>query len=160
MPLTVATDDPTARRIWPITAMLFTVAVVVMLVNGYGAAIQSTAFFGVTPSRDDYISAGMACLTTLPVFAALIWCGWQRGSRAGLVLIAGPGAVMVVVGLHLLGMVGASKDPEPGRAPRLADLFGDLTLLNWGAVVVLVAIAATTHLLRLRTRRTKKAFVA
>jgi len=63
------------------------------------------------------------------------------------------------VGLHLLGMVGASKDPEPSRAPRLADLFGDLTLLNWGAVVVLVAIAATTHLLRLRTRRTKKAFV-
>jgi len=36
------------------------------------------------------------------------------------------------------------------------DLFGDLTLLNWAAVVVFVAVAVATHLQRRRARRTQE----
>jgi hypothetical protein len=63
---TVANDASGTRRTWPTTAMLVTVAILLMLVNGFGAGIQAASFFGESPSRDDYISAGMACLTSLP----------------------------------------------------------------------------------------------
>ena len=152
----VAADPPHPnRRIWPTTAMLVTVASLLMLVDGFVASIQAASFFGDTPSRDHYISAGMACLTALPAFAAMTWCGWQRGSRHGLWLIGVPAALMALAGLNLLTTTGDSRDPHPSRTPSLADLFGDLTLLNWGAVVVSAGVAVATHLVRRRARHTE-----
>jgi hypothetical protein len=153
---TVSTGSaPAIRRTWPTTAMLVIVASVLMLIQGFGAGIEVASFFGDSPSRDNYISAGMACVTTLPVFAAMIWCGWQRGSRRGLWLIGGPAAVMTLAGLNLLATTGDSRDPHPSRTPGPEDLFRDWTLLNWWALVVFVGCAVATHLLRRRARHTE-----
>jgi len=116
----------------------------------------SSMFFPGTPDGGDFIPAAMACLTTLPAFAAMIWCGWQRGSRLGLLLISGPASLMTLVGLNLLDTPAVTlRSPQPRRALSLVDLFGDLTLLNWAAVVVFVAVAVATHLQRRRARRTQ-----
>jgi hypothetical protein len=157
---TGANDASETRRTWPTTAMLVAVAILLMLVNGFGAGIQAASFFGESASRDDYISAGMECLTTLPAFAGLIWCGWQRGCRVGLWLVAVPAMVMVLAGLNLLATTGGSRDPDPSRAPGPGDLFGVLTLFNWGATVVFVGAAAATHLLRRRGGHTEKGSAA
>ena len=44
-------------------------------------------FFPDMSGDADYISADMACLTTLPAFATMIWCGWQRGLPARALVI-------------------------------------------------------------------------
>lgn len=75
-----------------------------------------------------YIASGMTCLTALAAFAAMIWFGWQRGSRDGLVLIGVPAALMAYAGLHQLGTYA-----NLSRAANLADLFGDTTWLSWCA---------------------------
>ena len=160
MPPTVAADASVTRRTWPTTAILVTVAVLLMLVQGFGAGIEVASFFGDSASRDNYISAGLACATILPVFAAMIWCGWQRGSRRGLWLIGGPAAVMALAGLNLLATTGDSRDPNPSRTPSLSDLFAGPTWLNWGAFVVFAGAAVATHLLRRRTRHTEKGSAA
>jgi len=153
MSLPVAGDASATRRAWPVTAALTIVAILVMVFTWFSAGITMSPFFGQLASRDDYISGAMAYLTTLPVFAGMIWCGWQRGSRAGLVLIALAGVTMASVGLQLLAKIGPSFDVDRNRTPNVADAFGDLTRLNWAAVVVLVAIAVTTEWLRPRARR-------
>lgn len=165
MPPTVAAEAaPVTRRIWPTTALLVLLAGLLMVYQLLAGALMvyveflgslTDAFFPDAPLRADYISAAMACLTTVPVFVAMIWCGWQRGSRLGLLLISGPAAVMTLVGLNLLDTPAVTpRGPEPRRALSLADLFGDLTLLNWAAVVVFAVVAVATHLLRQRARRT------
>jgi hypothetical protein len=117
----------------------------------------SSVFFPDTPDGGDFIPAAMACLTTLPAFAAIVWCGWQRGSRAGTVVrqqasrpddagLAQPAGHPPVT----------LRSPQPRRALSLVDLFGDLTHLNWAAVVVFVAVAVATHLQRRRARRTQE----
>lgn len=146
---------PVTRRIWPITAMLVLVAAVLMLRQWFLAVIMTAPFFGDTPSRGNYILSAMACLTTLPAFAAMIWCGRQRGCQRGLWLIGGAALLMGWVGLNLLGTAGDARDPDPGRWPNLADLFGDSTWLSWVATVVFVAVAVTTRQLRRRTRHTE-----
>ena len=86
-----ASDPPhPATRIWPLTALLVTLALLLMLADGFGAAIQVAPSFGEMADRDDYVASGMTCLTALPAFAAMIWFGWQRGSRDGLILIGVP----------------------------------------------------------------------
>lgn len=155
-PIVAADPPPLDRRIWPTTALLVILAFLLTLYQGFGVAITTAPFFGDTPSRDDYISAGTAALTTLPAFAAMIWCGWQRGSRPGLWLIAAPAALMVLVGLNLLATEGDSRDPHPTRALSLADLFTAMTWLNWGTTILFVAIAVAGHLLRRRVRHTGK----
>jgi hypothetical protein len=124
-----ASNTPrTAARIWPVTALLTTLALLLMLVDGFNAAIKVASFFGQTAVRDEYIASGMACLTALSAFAAMIWFGWQRGSRGGLMMIGVPAALMAYLGLQLLGTVsGSSRDPDPSRPADLAGLFGDLT---------------------------------
>jgi len=134
--------------------MLVVVAILLMLIQGFVAAITTAPFFGDTPSRDEYISAAMTCVTTLPVFAAMIWCGWQRGSRRGLWLIGVPAAVMALAGLNLLATTGDARDPNPSRTPGLADLFGGSATLNWIIAAVFVGVAMATHLLRRRARHT------
>jgi len=80
-------------RIRPITAMLVVIAFVLMLMSAFIAGIEVASFFGAQASRDSYIEAGMTCVTTLPVFAAMVWCGRLRGSGHGLWLIGLPAAV-------------------------------------------------------------------
>lgn len=156
VPPTFSATAHLTRRTWPITVMLVTVALALMLVSGFAAAVQTTPFIGDTPSRDDYISARMACLASLPAFAGMIWFGWQRGSRVGLGLITVPAAVMVVVGLSLLATTGHSRDPDPTRVPSPMDLVGELTVVGWGATVVFLGGAVATHLLRRRARHTER----
>jgi hypothetical protein len=157
-----ASNTPrTAARTWPVTALLTALALLLMLVNGFNAAIQVTPFFGQTAVRDDYIASGMACLSALPAFAAMIWFGWQRGSRAGLMLIGVPAALMAYLGLHQLGTVsGSSQDPNPSRTADLADLFGDLTWLSWCAVALFSMGAIATHQQRRRARHTESGLAA
>ncbi len=157
----VAADPPHPnRRVWPTTALLVILAVLLTLYQGFGVAITTAPFFGDQPSRDSYILAGMAALTTLPVFAAMAWCGWQRGSRLGLWLIGAPAALLVLSGLSLLGTNGDSRDPHPTRALSQADLFGDMTWLNWGTSLLFAGVAVATHLQRRRARHTELALPA
>jgi hypothetical protein len=148
----VATDAAGAKpRTWPITATLVVVAFLLFPFQLLVAGGEVSRLFGDIPSRDRYISAGMRCLTTVPVFAAMIWCGWQRGPRRGLWVIGAPAALMALSGLKLLATTGDPGDPHPSRTPGLVDLFGESTRLSWGAFVVLVGCAVTTYLLRRRT---------
>jgi hypothetical protein len=137
--------------------MLVTVAVLLMLVDGFNAAMQVSPFFGQSAVRDDYIASGMACLTALPVFAAMIWFGWLRGSRDGLLLIGGPASLMVFLGLHQLATTsGSSGDPNPDRTADLADLLSSTTSLNWLAFMVFSLCALATHQHRWQLRHTVK----
>jgi len=68
-------------------------------------------------------------------------------------LIAVPALVMVLAGVNLLATAGDSRDPNPDRAPGLADMFGDLTWLNWGTTVAFAAVAVATYILRRRAGR-------
>ena len=158
MPTTVA-GAPTTRT-WRSTAALVTLAVLLMLIQGLGALFAGATFMGSRPTYDDYVSAAMACLTTLPAFAALIWWGWQRGSRLGIWLIAGPATVMLLVGLDLLATTRSSHGTFTTRSPNLGDLSSGGSLLNWWAVVVFVACAAATQLRRRRARHTENASAA
>jgi len=167
MPPTVATEAASAtRRVWPTTALLVLLAIVLMVYQLLAGTFLvylgfllplSSVFFPDTPDGGDFVPAAMACLTTVPAFAAMIWCGWQRGSRLGLLFVGGPAALMTLVGLNLLDTPPVTlRSPQPRRALSLVDLFGDLTLLNWAAVVVFVAIGVATHLKWRRARRTQE----
>jgi len=156
---------PPTRRIWPITVTLVVLAllltayqlliVAITVVMGWTLPLV-TSFFPDTASQGDYVPTAMACLTTLPAFAAMIWCGWQRGSRLGLLLIGVPAALMVLVGLNLLNNPPVPYlDPQPRRALTFADPFIDLALVNWIVVVPLTGLAVATHLLRRRIRHTE-----
>jgi len=140
--------------------MLVIVAGLLMLYQGFGAAITVAPFFGDTPSRDNYISAAVACLTTLPAFASMIWWGVQRGSRLGLWLICAPAALMVVAGVNFLGTRGDSRDPNPTRSVSALDFFGQLTWLNWGTTVLFAGAAVVTHLVRRQPRHTERGSAA
>lgn len=96
------------RRTWPTTSLLVSVTAALMFVDGSLALVGSGPFFGVTPDRDDHISAAMACLTALPAFAAMAWYGGQRGSWVGLWLLGGCAAVMTLAGLALIEKPGTS----------------------------------------------------
>jgi len=160
--MTPASNAPrTAVRIWPVTALMVTLALLLMLVDEFNAAMQVAPFFGETAVRDDYIASGMTCLSALPAFAAMIWFGWQRGSRDGLMLIVVPAALMAYLGLHQLGTVsGSSRDPNPSRTADLTDLLGDPTWLNWCAVTLFSLGAIATHQQRRRARRTTRGSAA
>ncbi|MEO8518409.1 MAG: hypothetical protein ABI438_04460, partial [Dermatophilaceae bacterium] len=146
---TVTTEAASAtRRVWPTTAMLVISAFVLMLMSTFIAGIEVAPFFGDYPSRDSYIEAGMTCVTTLPVFAAMVWCGRQRGSRHGLWLIGVAAGLMAYSGLNLLLTTGGPNHPHPNLAPDVTDLFSGSTVFNWAAFVVFVAVAVATHLQR------------
>jgi hypothetical protein len=172
----VTSAAPVTRRVWPITTLVVIVAFLLMAYQLFVCAIMavgsmsSELFQGLvsnvgttsdSPFENGYITAGMACLTSLPAFAALIWCGWQRGSRFGLLLIGVPAWVMGVVGFLALDTArGTNVAPEARRLPYIADLFDDLTLVNWAVVVLFGGFAVVTHLLRRRPRPTQKASAA
>jgi len=166
MPPTVATEAASATRlVWPTTPLLVLLACLLMVYQLLAGAFMvylgfllplSSVFFPDTPDGGDFIPAAMACLTTLPAFAAMVWCGWQRGSRLGLLLISGPAALMTLVGLNLLNTPAlTSVDHQRRRALSFADLFVDVTLVNWVVVMLFAGVAVATHLLRRRARRTE-----
>ena len=159
-----ATDTAArTRRGWPVTGKLLVVLVVIVVFVVFllfpfqllVAGGEVSRLFGDIPSRDRYISAAMRCLTTLPAFAAMIWCGWQGGSRRALWLIGGPAALMALSGFNLLATGSYSSDPHPDRVPGLADVFGGSTWINWVAFVPFVGWALATHLRRRRARATE-----
>jgi hypothetical protein len=156
-PTSLTSAPPSKARIWPITAMLVTVAVLLMLVDGFNAAMQVAPFFGQSAARDDYIGSGMTCLSALPVFVAMIWFGWQRGSRGGLLLIGGPAALMAYLGLYQLATSpGRSTGTDLPRTPDLTDLLSGTTSLNWLAFLVFSLGALATHQRRWQLRHTVK----
>ena len=68
---------------------------------------------------------------------------------------------MTYLGLHQLGTAsGSSRDPHPDRTADLADLFGQLTSLNWGAFIVFSLCALATHQRRWQLRHTVKGSAA
>ena len=148
------------RHIWPTTATLVFLACLLMLIQGFGAVMEVSSFLGSTPSRDNYISAASACLTTLPAFAALIWWGWLNGSRVGIWLIGGPAVVMVMKGLNLLATTADSHGPISRRDPNLEDLTSDWSLFSWGEAAVFGLCALATHLQRRRARHSELALPA
>jgi len=174
LPQTTPTASAT-HRIWPITTFVVLVAYLlaayqlfVCALLAFGGFLFGFSSLGSSSGRtssslleNGYISAGLACLTTLPVFAALIWCGWQRGSRYGLLLIGGPAAVMAVVGfLALHTAAGTTVAPQARRLPNVADLFDDLTLVNWVVLLIFGGFAVATHLLRRLARHTQQGSAA
>ena len=176
MGLTQTTSAASAtHRIWPITTLVVLVAYLlaayqlficaVLAMTGVMSAFPSFASnLGRTSDSlldNGYIAAGMACLTTLPAFAAMIWCGWQRGSRYGLLLIGGPALAMAFVGfLALHTAAGPTVAPQARRLPDVADLFDDLTLVNWAVLLIFGGFAVATHLLRRLARHTQQASAA
>jgi len=159
MPLAASTSTPASKAgIWPVTAMLVTVAVLLMLVDGFNAMMRVAPFFGESAVRDDYIASGMTCVTALPAFVAMTWFGWQRGSRGGLLLIGGPAALMAYVGLVQLATTpGSPAVTDLPRTPDLADLLSGTTSLNWVAFLVFLLSALATSQRRWQLRRTAKA---
>jgi hypothetical protein len=169
---TVAADAPASvtPRIWPITTalvvsalllMAYQLAVCVLYVYVDFLGGLMAAFDPKTPLNEDHIPAGMACLTTLPAFAAMIWCGWQRGSRRGLLLFGVPAAVMALVGLNLLNTPSVNAGhSQPVRALSIADPFADPTGVNWVVAALFVGCAVVTLLLRQRARHTESGSAA
>jgi hypothetical protein len=159
VPTETATRKP---RVWPVTAVLVVGAFLLMayqlvqcafLTIGVATLFLMSPFFPDVSPDPDYIAAAMACLTTLPAFAAMIWCGWQRGSRRGLLLFGLPAAVMTAVGFVLLDTPAVtSKVPQPRRSLSLADPFLDWTVVNWVVAALFVGLALVTLLLRRQAR--------
>ena len=132
---------------WPVTLLVVFCAYLLSAWNLYGAMIATAPFFGETPSRDDSIEAGLMTLTGIVPCVLFALAGWIAGSRWGLGGIALPVAALATVGAGLLAKQGDPDDPEPTRAVRAVDLFGDLTHLNWivagGLAVIVVGVAWT-----------------
>jgi hypothetical protein len=161
---------PATRRVWAITALIVLLAYWLAAYQlSVCASLAMTGMYSVfpdflsnlgrtssSPFDNGYISAGMACLTTLPAFAAMIWCGWQRGSRAGLSLIMGPALVIGAVGILALDTAaGPHVAPQARRWPNAADLFDDLTRVSWTVFMIFGGFAAATHLVRRYRRHTE-----
>ncbi len=120
-------------------------AVVLFVVQWCAVIYYVLALFGEQTSRDDYISAGIGCITTLPVFGAMIVCAWQYGSRRGLWLIGVLATLMTLFGHMLLSNDGSYRELDPSRAPGLADVFGMSTWINWVAFAVFARLVVRNH---------------
>ena len=129
---------------WPVTLLVVFCAYLLSAWNLFGAMISTAPFFGEPPSRDDSIEAGMMTLTGIVPCVLFALAGWIAGSRWGLGAVALPVVALASAGFALLAEEADPDDPEPTRAVRVADLFGDLTYLNWivagGLVVVIVGV--------------------
>ncbi len=126
---------------WPVTLLVVLCAFLLSAWNLYGAMITTAPFFGDPPSRRETIEAGLMTLTGIVPCVLFALAGWIAGSRWGLGAIALPVVALASAGFGLLAEEGDPDDPEPTRAVRFADVFGDLTYLNWivaGGLVVLI----------------------
>jgi hypothetical protein len=142
---------PRARaRRWPVTAAVVLVGWCLLAWTAFGAMISTAPFFGDTPSRASYLESGMLCLTAVLPVVVLVVLGVLWGCRWGLALLVLPAALLVPLGLSLLGNPGDPSDTGYARAPRAADAFSDLTWLNWGAFLVLLVVVAAVLVVRHR----------
>lgn len=142
-PRTSSTGAAAPGRTWPLTAALVLLAVALVVVDLFGAAITTAPFFGDTPSREQYLEAGVvACSAAVPL-AVLVLSGWLVGARWGLLGIVVPALVSVAIGASLLGTSGDPTDRDPRRGLRPGDLVTDLNTLNAiGLAVALVVLVA------------------
>jgi len=89
----------------------------------------------------------MAALTAVVPCVLLALAGWIAGSRWGLALVCLPVGVLALFGMSMVADDGDPSDPEPTLAVQAADLFDDLTHLNWivagGVAVVIVGVVWT-----------------
>ena len=145
-PVEIPPQDP-SKPAWPVTLLVVVCAYLLAAWNLYGAMISVAPFFGDQPSRDDYIQGGMAALTAVVPCVLLALAGWMAGSRWGLALFCLPAGVLALFGMSMVADDGDPSDPEPTRAVQAADLFDDLTHLNWivagGLAVVIVGVVWT-----------------
>lgn len=130
------------RRVWPQTAFFVIAGFVVAAWSVFIAGIGTASFFGDTPSRERYIEAAMVSLTALLVVVLLGVVGRLMGSGAGLWSLVVPAAALLATGLTTLSSRGDGADAEPGRAPRVSDVFGEATVLNWLVIAALVVTVA------------------
>jgi hypothetical protein len=138
------------RPVWPITAGIVLLGLLLLAWEVVVAVINTAAFFGETPSRDRYVEAGMLLVTSVVPVVLLCLLGWLLGSRWGISLLAVPGAVAVAMGVDLMGRIGGDNHPDRTRPVRLGDAFQDLTRPNWLATGLLLM---TLSLLLWRRRR-------
>lgn len=141
-----------APRQWPLLASLVLIAWCFYAWSIFAAGITTARFFGDMPSRSDYLEAGMLLLTTLLIGLASSWLASLHGGRWSLVLLLGPPLMVLPVGIDQLTRTGDSRDPDPGRAIQLTDVFQGSTVLNWLLAAALVAAAVVT-LVQRRQRR-------
>ena len=136
-----------SKPAWPVTLLVVVCAYLLAAWNLYGAMISVAPFFGDQPSRGDDIQGGMAALTAVVPCVLLALAGWIAGSRWGLALVCLPVGMLALVGMSMVADDGDPSDPEPTRAVQAADLFDDLTHLNWivagGLAVVIVGVVWT-----------------
>jgi len=133
-------DAPAERRVWPVTAAIVVVGLLLLAWEVVVAVVNTAAFFGETPSRDRFIETGMLLVTSAVPVALACALGLLLGSRWGLALLAVPGLVAVAMGVDLMGRLGADRYPDRDRPVRLSDAFQDLTRPNWLAAAVLLAV--------------------
>jgi hypothetical protein len=144
------------RPVWPVTAGIVLVGVLLLGWEVVAAAVGTAPFFAETPSRDRYIEAGMLLTTSVVPVALLCLLGWLLGSRWGLALLALPGAVAVAMGVDLMGRTGGENYPDRTRPVELADVAQDLVRPNWLATGVL-AVAVALQLWRRRRQSGQRA---
>lgn len=153
--MTTRTMDPYRApqgRTWPVTAGLVALAVLLVAVDLFGAAIATASFFGDAPSRSQYLAAGATALTAVLPLAVLAVAGWSLGSRWGLAVIGLLASLSAVVGVATLGQPGDPIDPDPGRALAAGDFVTDLNVLNGLALVVALLVLALALVVRRRQR--------
>ena len=144
-------DAPVERHIWPVTAAIVLVGLLLLAWEVVVAVVNTAAFFGDTPPRDRYIEAGMLLATSVVPVALACAVGLLLGSRWGLALLAVPGLAAVAMGVALMGRVGTDRYPGRDRPVRLSDAFQDLTRPNWLAAAVLLAVLGLVLARRRRT---------
>ena len=119
------------RRTWPVTAGVVLLGWLLIAWTLFGAVITTAPFFGEVPSRDDHVDAGLGTLAAVAPAAVLLLLGLRWGARWGLLLLAGPGLLLVPLGLDWLGRPGDPQEPGHDRPVALADLGGELARTNW-----------------------------
>ena len=149
--MTVALESSPGTRVWPLTALLVLVGVVVQASALWNALIAAAPFFGDVPSRARYLESAASSLSGLAPTVAIAALGLVLGCRWGLLALVPGAALLLVGGMESLRRPGDPADPDPGRALRLADLGDDITRLSW--LVAALAVVALVVVLVARRRQ-------
>ncbi|MEO7058154.1 MAG: hypothetical protein ABI083_00395 [Lapillicoccus sp.] len=140
------------RRTWPFTLGLVALAVLLLAIDLFGAAIVTAPFFGDTPSRAEYLEAGATTISALLPLAVLTVAAWRLGSTVGVVLVLLAAAVSAFAGVSLLGETGDPTDPDPGRSLAPSDFVTNLNVFNGFVLVVALLPFVVAAVVRRRRR--------
>ena len=143
--------ETSVRRTWPVALGLVALAVLLVVVDLFGAGIVTAPFFGDTPSRAEYLEAGATMISAVLPLAGLTVAAWCLGSRVALVVILLAAAVSAFVGASLMSETGDRSDPDPGRPLALGDFVTNLNVLN-GFALVLALLLLVLAVVRRRRR--------